>query len=335
MPYVVGEVEVHNQEGRMCVTVRESEIIEGPRPTAASEIKNCHVDVLEQIKSRSFVEGETVHTPACIGTGVALILQDIRRLHWPAADSPLMGHLRDKTKGSELFDADGNIRRQKGLIGPFRDGEANDTFWCADICAGLVETANIFGGAFHEAIEVGFHLLDPRGKQLPARLTLKHYHSLESILENALVEEWTKILGHKPRFYHTIPAQMVDETKVYFDCVSHAADSHKFNCIVSADPKVGIFKVIVPVSVDLTGVAGGWRVRDTEHKVVEGRYVALNRPLILIVPSEIGKPPIMLTFGPDGLDPSRTIAYLEGSNLETMINDNVRVVLNALGWIKE
>lgn len=202
-----------------------------------------------------------------------------------------------------------------------------------DICAGGAETTDILEAAFHEAIETGFYTLDGE-RIVPGRLVLHDNPMMQHITDAAAIEEWTRILGHKPSFGHDITVQVTSYTSGADRFINPSDPRGPLSCILSTIPSVNSLEVVVGVRLDLPEVEGGWRVRDTEHMEVKGEQMALNRRPVLIVPIE-GQAPVILGLGHDGLDPSATIAYLDGSNLKMLINGNVSAVLRFLGWIEK
>ena len=315
--YVVGTFEF--KDGTV-VKISDMEVINGNRPKGPQDIPDCDPEVLRTMDGT---------TRARVGAGCALVVDDITRLAW--SSDRVMGNLRKKVP--ELFNANGELIAREGLVGLWRDGGAGGTFWCADVCAGVAEKTDIFAAALRESVEVGLYSMvgsSSGATHVPGYARLfpvarnDWYREMQGTLDHSAQEEWLRLLGTTYRDpYINLSGYNIPECRNVVDC----------HCTVATtEPESGSVEVVFPMSVGLPEVEGGWHVRDTEHMEVKGKYIALNRRPVLIVPIE-GHSPVLLGLGPDGLDPHATIARLEGSNLDMIINSKVRTVLRALGWL--
>jgi len=330
--YVIADLNVSKLSDESGRTWTVAEIlsmraVEGERPISAIEIEGCNPEVLATINDVCDGRSQGI-TAARVGVGVSPVLEDITKLHW-SSDIDILERLREKVPG--LFDKEGNIISRQGLVCLFRTGLERGTFWCADACAGGAETTAIDAEAYREMVEVGFYT---SRNAIGRPFVGKGY---QDIVDAAARDtEWLRrITGFSPYLTEHI---MVHEwlTPPMYDRIypiNNPSRPMLFGAL-SAEPSVGSIEIILPLLLRFPEYADKWYFCDTEHMKVKGDDIALNRRPILIVPIE-GQAPVMLGFGPDGIDPSGTIAYLEGSNLEMMINGKVKSVLRALGWLLE
>lgn len=326
MSYVVGTF-CFNEAG--IPKIFDLEVIQGPRPKGSQDIPGCDPDVLR-----------TMHgtTRARVGTGCALILNDITRLAW---SSPrVMGNLRKKVP--ELFDSGGELVARQGLVGLWRDGGAGGTFWCADVCAGVAESTDLYVAAAKEAVEVGFYQAQDQWARLgrigplshPVSTNLDLIHpdgeSIDRVINQATREEWGRLLcrniGESEQPSIVLDLFRPDEWDEPNPTIPSA--------VATTEPENGSVEIVYILGVKLPEVDGGWRLRDTEHMKIKDDYIALNRRPVLTVHIK-EQAPVLLGFGSDGLDPHATIARLDGSNLETMLNSKTRTVLETLGWLPQ
>jgi len=304
---------------------------EGARPKSYKAVEGCDPAILGLLNRHEFADDWST-TTARLGAGVALVVDDITKLAW--ADKRVMGNLRKKVPG--LFDSEANMISRQGLVGPFRDGEASGTQWCMDVCAGVPETTDILAGAFQETVEAGFYRRNTRNADEPARLVLGKGNAFQNVTDSAARDEWEKLYGIAPSFPHEITAELLvlphgDSFSVDDDDSIHKGGNTP--CCISAEPEMGSVEVIVLLRLRLPEIDGRWRIRDTEHMEIGGKFVPLNRRFQLVVPLGNGNPPVKIGLCPDGLDPHADIVYLEGRALEAAVNGKVLSVLKALGWL--
>ncbi len=281
--YVLGEFEVQwvENEGEprptMEVEIKGLRTVKGPRPKGPVEIAGCDPDILRGAKAGT--------TTARLGVGCALVVEDVSRLYW--GDNPrLINNLRHKMP--MLFNEEEEVSFRRGIVGLWRDGAASGTCWCADVCAGVAESTDLWTEAVREAVEIGFYREDGR----PARLCFKDDEAQDRTVRYETRLEWERIIGGSLASYHwpEIPCKI---TGVNY----------------STEPESGSVEMIYQVSVDLPEIAGGWRMRDTEHMQVKGKYVPLDRhPVLIAIPPPPEVCPVLISFGREGIDPHGVVA---------------------------
>jgi len=306
---LTGEVE---EDGRITAKYENMEVRQGPRPKTAEEYDGIP-EQLEILNSR--LPGAQFDTPARLGAGGALVIPDIFALSFGDNAEKRIQRIKDQWGD---FHPD-----TSALIGPLRDIDAPVNGPWTDTCAGVAGVPDILVSAFREIVEVGFNIVgDQSGDRLVGYYQLPEaYKNYQVFVDEETKKEWDRLAGTSGGMKYIPVAPMSLDT---------ADEINGISAVLSAEPSS--LEVMIPLKVELKG--HGWFVRDTEHRPgPDNTWTPCDRQIQAIVRRAGGKSPIMLSFGPYGLNGKAHIIALSGEALVTNINAKVRSMLWALGRI--
>lgn len=303
--FVSGRV---HEDGRIEAYTRDVTCMYSPRPRSVEEIMReigPDDDALRCIANR--IPGP-FETWVRFGVGVALFVAT-EALQWGKESRVVKVRQKYGTWGELSF------------VGPYRDADAPQTYLCADSCNGLARMKNLTLACLLEGLEIGFFTRKGWGRfVLPEEL--KQY---QSEVDERQADWWGLA---RPKFGRAfdLPMKVGEYGRDTLDGQRTSLSAERGS---GSAEVVKIARLEAPAGLKL-------QVRDIEHlrgnpDRGEKEWIRIDRNPVIISSREAAGP-LMFDFNTGGLAAKGHVIELHRDSKD--VNEKVRSVLDAMGWLR-